>query len=113
MLRFLKSSVALQYAVMTIAFIFLSAAVIVGVMHHNLRNYVLQDATNDARDATRSMAVLYGAAVADAKIALRDGALGTVTAEAMPHYPLDAAFAAELPPELIPAWEQWRAGRSG
>ena len=84
MLRFLKSSVALQYAVMTIAFIFLSAAVIVGVMHHNLRNYVLQDATNDARDATRSMAVLYGAAVADAKIALRDGALGTVTAEAMP-----------------------------
>ena len=84
MLRFLKSSVALQYAVMTIAFIFLSAAVIVGVMHHNLRNYVLQDATNDARDATRSMAVLYGAAVADAKIALRDGALGTVMAEAMP-----------------------------
>ena len=36
-----------------------------------------------------------------------------VTAEAMPHYPLDAGFAAELPPELIPAWEQWQAGRSG
>lgn len=28
-------------------------------------------------------------------------------AEAMPHYPLDAAFAASLPPELIEHWQAW------
>lgn len=31
-------------------------------------------------------------------------------AEAMPHYPLDAAFVDSIPPELIPYWEEWRAG---
>jgi hypothetical protein len=32
-------------------------------------------------------------------------------AEAMPHYPLDGAFAAALPAELEPLWQEWRAGR--
>ena len=32
-------------------------------------------------------------------------------AEAMPHYPLDAAFVGGLPPELVPAWQRWRAER--
>jgi len=32
-------------------------------------------------------------------------------AEAMPHYPLDDAFAATIPPELEPLWREWRAGR--
>jgi hypothetical protein len=32
-------------------------------------------------------------------------------AEAMPHYPLDEAFAAGLPPELEPMWAEWRAAR--
>ena len=32
-------------------------------------------------------------------------------AEAMPHYPLDADFVASIPPELMPFWEEWRAGR--
>lgn len=32
-------------------------------------------------------------------------------AEAMPHYPLDEAFVASIPPELIHYWEEWRAGR--
>ena len=27
----------------------------------------------------------------------------------MPHYPLDGGFAAELPAELLPYWETWRA----
>jgi hypothetical protein len=31
-------------------------------------------------------------------------------AEAMPHYPLDAAFVDSIPGELIPYWEEWRAG---
>ena len=33
--------------------------------------------------------------------------LGTIAA-AMPHYPLDATFAASLPPELAPHFEKWR-----
>jgi methyl-accepting chemotaxis protein len=84
MIKTLRSSVAYQYAAMTLAFIFLSAAVIVGVMHYNLRAYVMQDAANDARDATRSMAVLYGAAIADATVEMRDGTLASVRGEAMP-----------------------------
>lgn len=32
-------------------------------------------------------------------------------AEAMPHYPLDAAFEANIPPELAAAWSEWRAMR--
>ena len=84
MIRIFRSSVAYQYAAMTFAFIFLSAAVIVGVMHYNLRSYVLEDAANDARDATRAMAVLYGAAIEDASVALKDGGLTAIHSEAMP-----------------------------
>lgn len=38
-------------------------------------------------------------------------ALLNAVAEAMPHYPLDDGFAAELPPELLPFWDQWQAQR--
>lgn len=27
--------------------------------------------------------------------------------EAMPHYPLDAAFISSLPDELLPCWDSW------
>jgi methyl-accepting chemotaxis protein len=37
-------------------------------MHYNLRSYVMADATMDARDASRAMAVLYGMKVPDAAI---------------------------------------------
>lgn len=44
----------------------------------------------------------------------KDAVLGkpllNAVAEAMPHYPLDDAFTATLPPELTPFWEAWRAG---
>jgi hypothetical protein len=36
-------------------------------------------------------------------------ALLNAVAEAMPHYPLDAAFVAELPAELLSMWQQWQA----
>ena len=84
MSKVFRSSIAYQYAAMTFAFIFLSAAVIVGVMHYNLRSYVLQDAANDAHDATRNMAVLYDAVVEGASMELKDGALAAVKSEAMP-----------------------------
>jgi len=32
-------------------------------------------------------------------------------AQAMPHYPLDAAFVDSIPPELVPYWREWREGR--
>jgi hypothetical protein len=32
-------------------------------------------------------------------------------AEAMPHYPLDQGFAAAIPAELEPLWQEWRAAR--
>lgn len=38
-------------------------------------------------------------------------ALLDAVAEAMPHYPLDAGFAAGLPEELRPMWHQWQARR--
>lgn len=43
----------------------------------------------------------------------REQGLGVldVVAEAMPHYPLDAAFEASLPAELQPFWQGWQAKR--
>lgn len=35
----------------------------------------------------------------------------TAVAETMPHFPLDEAFIALLPPQLRPDWEKWEAGR--
>ena len=32
-------------------------------------------------------------------------------ARAMPHYPLDDAFASQLPPELVPYFDEWRSGQ--
>jgi hypothetical protein len=41
----------------------------------------------------------------------REQGLGVLdaVAEAMPHYPLDDAFAAAIPPELQPMWREWRS----
>ena len=39
-------------------------------------------------------------------------ALLTAVAEAMPHYPLDEAFVAALPAELLPQWQEWRGGKT-
>lgn len=43
----------------------------------------------------------------------REQGLGVLAAvaEAMPHYPLDEAFVAELPAELKPMWAEWSATR--
>ncbi|QRM54274.1 methyl-accepting chemotaxis protein [Sinorhizobium sp. BG8] len=86
MFQAIKSSVAYQYVAMTIALVFLSAAVIVGVMHYNLRSYVLSEAADDAREAARTMAVLYGAANEGARIDIQAGHLGAVGSEAIPEF---------------------------
>jgi hypothetical protein len=43
----------------------------------------------------------------------REQGLGVLdaVAEAMPHYPLDEAFAAAIPAELQPIWAEWRSRR--
>ena len=45
----------------------------------------------------------------------REQALGVLDAvsKAMPHYPLDGRFEAEIPDELAGAWKQWQARRPG
>ncbi len=83
MLRLFKSSIIYQNVAITLGLIFLSIATIASVMHYNLRSTVMQDATTDARDASRAMAVLYGMKVGDATIQVKDGALATVTEEKM------------------------------
>lgn len=35
----------------------------------------------------------------------------SAVAEAMPHYPLDEAFVASIPEELMPYWQSWRTTR--
>jgi hypothetical protein len=44
----------------------------------------------------------------------REQGLGVLdaVAEAMPHYPLDAAFVAAIPDELQPHWREWQASKS-
>ena len=87
MLRFFKSSVVSQLVAITLGLIFLSTATIAGVMHYNLRSYVMADATMDARDASRAMAVLYGMKVPDAAIEMKDGILTSVTEDKMAALP--------------------------
>jgi hypothetical protein len=38
-------------------------------------------------------------------------ALLDAVSEAMPHYPLDEAFVAGIPAELVPHWQEWITGR--
>ncbi len=81
MFRFFKSSIVYQNVAITLGLIFLTIATIAGVMHYNLRSTVMQEATTDARDASRAMAVLYGMTVADTAVTVKDGVLSGVTAE--------------------------------
>jgi methyl-accepting chemotaxis protein len=87
MFRLFKSSIVYQNVAITLGLIFLSIATIAGVMHYNLRSTVMQDATTDARDASRAMAVLYGMKVGDASIQVKDGTLASVTEEKMAALP--------------------------
>jgi len=87
MFRLFKSSIVYQNVAITLGLIFLSIATIAGVMHYNLRSNVMQDATTDARDASRAMAVLYGMKVGDATIKVTDGTLASVTEDKMAALP--------------------------
>lgn len=84
MLRLFSTSIVRQIVAITLVLLAISTAAIVGVTYYNLSRYVMDGAVSDARDATRAMAVLYGAADQAAKIELKDNGLSTVTEDAIP-----------------------------
>ncbi|OWO93853.1 methyl-accepting chemotaxis protein [Rhizobium esperanzae] len=84
MLRFFSTSIIRQIVAITLFLLAISTAAIVGVTYYNLSRHVMDGAVSDARDATRAMAVLYGAADQAAKIELKNNQLGAVTEDAIP-----------------------------
>ncbi|EJT02667.1 methyl-accepting chemotaxis protein [Rhizobium sp. CCGE 510] len=84
MLRLFSTSIVRQIVAITLFLLAISTAAIVGVTYYNLSRYVMDGAVSDAKDATRAMAVLYGAADLAAKVDLRDNQLSTVTEDAIP-----------------------------
>ncbi|MBY5868249.1 methyl-accepting chemotaxis protein [Rhizobium leguminosarum] len=84
MLRLFSTSIVRQIVAITLFLLAISTAAIVGVTYYNLSHHVMEGAVSDARDATRAMAVLYGAADQAAKIELKDNQLSAVTEDAIP-----------------------------
>ncbi|MFL5011924.1 methyl-accepting chemotaxis protein [Rhizobium sp.] len=84
MLRLFSTSIVRQIVAITLFLLAISTAAIVGVTYYNLSRQVMDGAVSDARDATRAMAVLYGAADQAAKVELKDNQLSTVTEDAIP-----------------------------
>ncbi|NYJ11441.1 methyl-accepting chemotaxis protein [Rhizobium leguminosarum] len=84
MLRLFSTSIVRQIVAITLCLLTVSTAAIVGVTYYNLSRQVMDGAVADARDATRAMAVLYGAADQAAKVELKDNQLATVTEDAIP-----------------------------
>ena len=69
---------------LTIALVFLTAGTIVGTMHYNLKNSVMQDALTDAHDAGRAMAVLSGMALDGVQVVIENEDIKSLTASAIP-----------------------------
>jgi methyl-accepting chemotaxis protein len=84
MLRFFRSSVARQYVAITVTLIILSAALIAGTMNYSLRQFVMNDALSDARSASRSFGVLFGAKTDEAKVVVDKDVLKSVTLDQLP-----------------------------
>ncbi|MBY3124606.1 methyl-accepting chemotaxis protein [Rhizobium laguerreae] len=84
MLRLFSTSIVRQIVAITLFLLAISTAAIVGVTYYNLSHHVMDGAVSDARNATRAMAVLYGAADQAAKIELKDNQLSAVTEDAIP-----------------------------
>ncbi|ANL70814.1 methyl-accepting chemotaxis protein [Rhizobium phaseoli] len=82
--RLFSTSIVRQIVVITLFLLAISTAAIVGVTYYNLSRHVMDGAVSDARDAARTMAVLYGAADQAAKVEVKDNRLSAVTEEAIP-----------------------------
>ena len=61
MLRFFSTSIVRQAVAITLGLLVVSTGAIVAVTYYDLSRYVMDNAVADARDASRTMAILYGA----------------------------------------------------
>lgn len=86
MRHFLSGSIVRQIVAITLALLVISTAAIVAVTYYKLSTYVMESAVSDARDASRSMAVLYTAENQDARLDVRDNVLSSVTEEKIPTF---------------------------
>ncbi|MDM9626443.1 methyl-accepting chemotaxis protein [Rhizobium sp. S152] len=84
MLRLFSASIVRQIVAITLGLLVFSTAAIVCVTYYNLTSYVMTSAVSDARDASRTMAVLYAAADAEVKVNVSNDQLASVTEEKLP-----------------------------
>ncbi|MDR7143311.1 methyl-accepting chemotaxis protein [Rhizobium sp. BE258] len=86
MLRFFSTSIVRQAVAITLGLLVVSTGAIVAVTYYDLSRYVMDNAVSDARDANRTMAILYGAGDQSATITVTDSQLATVTEEKIPAF---------------------------
>lgn len=84
--RFFSTSIVRQVVAITLALLAISTAAIVAVTYHNLSRYVMESAVSDAKGASRTMAVLYGAADANAAVGVTGDELLAVTEDGIPEF---------------------------
>ena len=83
---FFSTSIVRQIVAIALFLLAISTAAIVGVTYYNLGTYVMESAVSDAKDASRSMAVLYGASDADVRVDVMNNALAGVTEDKIPAF---------------------------
>jgi methyl-accepting chemotaxis protein len=86
MLGLLKSSVVYQLVLTALLFIVMTAALVAGAINYSLGNFVMQDALDDAKAASRAMAILYGTTQKTASVSVVDEKLTAVTDKAIPTF---------------------------
>ncbi|MBB3314902.1 methyl-accepting chemotaxis protein [Rhizobium sp. BK181] len=84
MLRLFSASIVRQIVAITLVLLAFSTAAIVCVTYYNLSAYVMASAVSDAKDASRTMAVLYGASDAGVRVDVSNNELASVTEEKLP-----------------------------
>ena len=84
MLRLFSASIVRQIVAITLVLLVCSTAAIVCVTYYKLSAYVMTSAVSDAKDASRTMAVLYGASDATVKIDVSNNQLAGVTEDKLP-----------------------------
>ncbi|RDJ15427.1 methyl-accepting chemotaxis protein [Rhizobium grahamii] len=84
MLRLFSASIVRQIVAITLVLLAFSTAAIVCVTYYNLSAYVMTSAVSDAKDASRTMAILYGASDAGVRVDVSNNELASVTEEKLP-----------------------------
>ena len=79
----LKSSVTYKIVATTLALIFLSIAIVAGMMMYNLKKFEMEQALEDTHAAARTMAIIYSLRSTELKVDLNGHMLAGVTAEGL------------------------------